>query len=102
MGLKYTREYNSVIYELVAGIKLIDKFYEFFEMSEAQWNALVNSEQDEIAKTLADDIFYALGLESHFQLGNGFIKYLAYENCIDIHNVENMVYRVNLIDTPKC
>ena len=102
MGLKYTREYKTVIYELAIGIKHIDKFYEFLEMSQNQWNTLVNSEQDEITQTLADDIFYALGLESQFQLGSGFIKYLAYENCIDVHNSENKVFRINLIDTPIC
>jgi hypothetical protein len=97
MGLKYTREYKQLIDELAFSIIGIDKFYEFFEMDENQWKALDNSEQKEIAKTLADDIFYALGLESEFQLNNGFIKYLAYENCIDVYTTADNVIKISLI-----
>lgn len=96
MGLKYSREYTEIIAEIAAGIPTIDNFYEFFDMNETIWSEIAYDEQQEILKTLADDLFYSLGINKTVELGNGSIKYLIYENCIEIHNLKNEIFRINL------
>ena len=98
MGLKYTRDYKDINEELVGGIKLIDNFYEFFDMTSEDWTSISDDEQFEVIKTLADDVFFALGSEGEVTLGNGFIKYNSSEHLINIFINEKSIYFINLLD----
>lgn len=96
MGLKFTREYDEIIDDFAEGIKNFNNFYEFLNMDENIWNEMPQEQQQEIIKTLADDLFYALGNDKIIDLGSDIIKYLSYENCIVISNSRNEVFRINL------
>ena len=84
MGIKYLRKYSDIEEELTLGIMEIDKFYDIFEISTEEWQSLSEIEKKECAKTLADDIFYGLGEETHHNLGAASINYIQRDNLIKI------------------
>mgnify|MGYP000088418602 CR=1 FL=1 len=75
MGVKHGRPYKDIMVELMDAIKLIGKFYEFFEMNSSEWEKLNEEEQSEVLEALADDVFYGLGTNSAMPVGNGLIIY---------------------------
>ena len=91
MGVKYYKEYVQIIEELASGLMRIDGFYEFFDMALEDWN--LSSKEDRIgfAKTMADDLFYALGSDTKIELGSGAIKYIQEEAVIKIFNKNTFV-----------
>jgi hypothetical protein len=97
MGIKYAREYKKIIDELALAIQKIDGFYEFFEMSKEEWNLIDDSEKQECAKTLADDIFYGLGEESNLWVGQGSIIYYKDKSVIEIFNKNTKIDSISLI-----
>jgi hypothetical protein len=98
MGIKYTREYKTIIDELTLSIMQIDNFYEFFEMSVEDWKLMEDSEKKECARTLADDIFYGLGEESNLEVGQGVVNYNKEREVIEVINKNTSINSVRLID----
>jgi carbamate kinase len=88
MGLRFTREFKRIIEELTEAILKIDNFYQFFEMSKQEWLALTEEEQKEVAKTLADDVFYALGMDPKVEICGGIIEFLKENNIIQVSSKE--------------
>ncbi|MDP4088549.1 MAG: hypothetical protein Q8930_04660 [Bacillota bacterium] len=96
MALSYTREYKRIIDELAEGILKIHKFYEFFEMEERDWNQLSHDEKCECAKTLADDVFYALGRESFMNMCDSIIQYDEGKGLIAILEKDKVLEKIYL------
>ena len=97
MGLKFTKEYKEIIAELLDGIYLIEDFYNFFDMDNSDWNEMSETEKKELAKTLSDDIFYALESDPTVFIGKGSVKYNKMNSEILIFNEDNLVKTVSLV-----
>jgi xylose isomerase len=96
MGLRFTREFKRIIDELSEGILKIDSFYELFEMTEKEWVCLSDEEKKECARTLADDIFYALGMDPIVEVAQGQVQYYRKENTIKVTSKENILGLIQL------
>lgn len=96
MGLKFTRDFKRIIDELTESILKIHSFYQFFEMSEEEWLGLGEDEKRECARTLADDVFYALGVDPIVEISEGVIEYYKSNNFIQITSKNNIVGIVKL------
>lgn len=77
MGVKYGREYEDIITELVKALESLEGINEFFSMDDAEWTSLETDERMDCIKTLADDVIYALGDDKSFAVGKG---HLVYDN----------------------
>jgi hypothetical protein len=86
MGVKFNREYEDIVKDMVEAIVAIDDFYTFFDMSEKDWRGLDQEERVECAKTLADDLFYSLGADPEIEIGTAKLQYDA------SHHILKMVY----------
>lgn len=95
MGVKFAREYDEIILDLTAAIQEVEQFYEAFEMDRVTWDDLAKEEQTECVRTLADDIFYGLGMEATLHVGKGIIHYDGRKHVITVNDGEkciNIVY----------
>lgn len=97
MGVKFAREYRDIISDLIEGIKNVDVFYDFFEMTQNEWNELTEEEQTDCVRTLADDVFYGLGTNTNLDLGKGRVFYDPNHHKIKVFNGENVVHVINLV-----
>jgi hypothetical protein len=97
MGVKFGREYNDIIEDLTAAIHKINQVYEFFEMSQADWDALDQEEQKECIKTLADDVFYALGSQSSMEIAQGAAVYDKQKHVITVNQGNQIITIVKLV-----
>lgn len=61
MGVKFNREYQDIIDEMIPAIASIEDCHMFFDMTLEEWSALEDQEKVECMRTLADDLFYGLG-----------------------------------------
>lgn len=75
MGIKYTKDYEQIIDQLSEAISRVHHFYEVIDMTEADWRTLEEAEQKECIRTIADDLFYALGSDPQIEIGSGSIEY---------------------------
>ena len=96
MGLKYTKEYTSILNELATTLESMENLYEHLEMTIEDWEPLTKQEQLEILNTLSDDIFYALGIENKYKIGNQVIKYNDESKSLDIFINEKLHHSISL------
>ena len=96
MGLKYTKEYTSILNELTTALENMENLYEHLEMTLEDWQPLTKQEQLEILNTLSDDIFYALGIENKYIIGNQVIKYNEESKSLDIFTNQQLQYSISL------
>ena len=97
MGVKFAREYEDIVRDLSEAIQRIDSFYEFFYMSDEDWGKLPDEEQQECIKTLADDIFFALGSSKQVEVGEGSVRYNSEKHILKVQDGRNIVTVVNLV-----
>lgn len=97
MGVKFTREYQNIISDLVDLLVDINDIYTFFEMPENIWKYLGKAKKRSYIETLADDLFFALGSEAEFNIGSGKIIYNKKEHILEILDNENEIGSINLI-----
>lgn len=97
LGIKYNREYEDIITDLTKVIQNIDNFYEFVMLETDDWINLDKAEQYEIAKTIADDILFALGTENSLELGDCLIKYNAKMNVLEVYKQDKQVEFIKLV-----
>lgn len=98
MGVKFGREYKDIVNELGQALQRIDSFYQFFYMTDEEWEELSGGEQRQCVETLADDIFFALGSNNQVAVGKGgMIYYNATKHFIRVQAGQNLVTVVNLI-----
>ncbi|MBC8061371.1 MAG: hypothetical protein H7Y18_12010 [Clostridiaceae bacterium] len=96
MGLKHTREYTQIIDELTKVLESFVNLQELFQMNLKDWTLLSKDNQLEILSTLSDDIFYALGSENEYIIGNQKIKYNEENKSIDIFINEQLKSSISL------
>lgn len=96
MGVKFGREYNDIVNDLTTAIGQIRDCYDFFEMSEEDWTDMSSDEQAECLKTLADDVFFALGSDSTIQVGQGLLVYEKSKHIIKVDQGENIISLIQL------
>lgn len=97
MGLKFGREYTDIISDISLSLLEIEGLNDFFEMTDKEWNNISVKNKKEYVKTLADDIFYALGNENVLEVGKGSINYVKDDNAITIFNKDIKVNTISLI-----
>lgn len=97
VGVKFNREYQEIVDDLVQAIATIEDCFVFFEMEEHEWSELKKSEQLECIRTLADDVFYGLGQNENIQVGSGHLEYNKSKHIIKVHSKDSIVHIVNLI-----
>ncbi|MVP02546.1 hypothetical protein [Paenibacillus lutrae] len=97
MGIKFGREYEDIIVDLVKGLDRVDGIYDFFEMAQTDWEELPEEERQECLRTLADDIFYGLGSEPLLQVADAKVRYLKDKHLIQIDHEDQVVTIVRLI-----
>lgn len=97
IGVKFGREYNDIVDDLSEAIVQVDSFYDFLDMSEQDWNRLSEFDQKECLKTLADDVFFALGNQRKIKLGRGVVFYSQQKHIITVEDGQNVTIVVKLI-----
>lgn len=70
--------------------------YTVFEMTAEEWTAMESEEQSEVARTLADDIFYGLGAEPELAIGCGTISYDKERHILTVRDESSLVTVVHL------
>ena len=96
MGIKYIREYEQINDDLTKAILKIDDFYPLFEMNAEDWDEVSEKDKYYYTKTLADDIFYALGSENTLDIGNGSIIYDQNLQKITLYNGGTLICSIKL------
>ncbi|HEX7057715.1 MAG TPA: hypothetical protein VF260_11050 [Bacilli bacterium] len=97
MGVRFNREYADIVDELTAAIAQIADCHTAFEMSQSEWEELAEQEQKDTLRTLADDVFYALGAAPKMQVGSGKIEYDAGNHAIKVFADPQLVIVVKLV-----
>lgn len=69
MGVRFNREYEDILKDFTEALASIEDSAEFVEMDVAEWHQLKPSMRQEIAQTIADDLFFALGEDAIIDFG---------------------------------
>ncbi len=91
MGIKYGREYAEIIGELASALAQIDQMYTFFEMPEQIWLGMNADDRKECIRTMADDIFYGLGVEPMLRVGCGTVSHDAEKHVLKVSDGDRLV-----------
>ncbi|MEX2460450.1 MAG: hypothetical protein WD469_04000 [Paenibacillaceae bacterium] len=94
VGVKFAREYETIIVDLVQAIGEMKGCAEFIGIDSEQWVELDEADRTECLRTLADDIFYGLGTEPILRLGDGIISYDIRNHTIQVKYDHNKIIRV--------
>jgi len=97
VGVKFNREYKEILTDLTHAVSTIPDCHDFFEMNGADWQKLREDEKVELVQTLADDIFYGLGLDPQMEVGSGQIEYDPKNHVIKVTTDPQVVHIVRLI-----
>jgi len=96
MAISYTRSYDHILDDLSRALATVPKFYEAFEMEEADWHELPEGEREVCVRTLADDLFYLLGSEPAAEVGLGTAEYDSGHSIIKITADSQLVHVIAL------
>lgn len=96
MGIAFEREYNLIIRDLMDAIQKVDKFYEFFEMDQKDWDALGKEEQNDCIRAMSNDVLYGLGGQPVLQMGAGMVTYDREKGYIKVFDGENCTQIIQL------
>lgn len=96
MGVRYARDYSLIIEELAAALSTIEGASEFFGMDADDWSLIPAGDRQELFRTAADDIFYALGTEPSVSIGTGHVEYDGDRHIIKVVDVVK-VSKINLV-----
>jgi hypothetical protein len=94
VGVKFAREYEPIIADLVQAIGEMEGCAELLEIEPEQWVGLDEDERQECLRTLADDIFYGLGSEPVLPFGDGLITYDRIKHTIHIKYADDKIIRI--------
>jgi hypothetical protein len=98
VGVKFAREYETIITDLVQAIGEMKGCAELLEIDAEQWAELEEEDRAECLRTLADDIFYGLGSEPVMPFGDGLIAYDAGKHMIQVkYGGDKVIRLVHLI-----
>lgn len=96
MAIRYTREYDLILDDLSQALVTVPEFFDAFEMNENEWRELSEDEQAVCVRTLADDVFYALGADPEVPVGTGAAYYDAAHSVIRVEATAHLVHVVSL------
>lgn len=96
MAVRYKREYEDIIGDMVSGLKELDQAYIFLEIGREAWDKLGSDLQDECYKTMSHDIIYSLGFDSSLDVGKGSAEYDSDLAIIKIYDGDNCIHVINL------
>jgi hypothetical protein len=96
MNIRYTRDYDKILDDMSQAISTIPQFYETFEMGNEEWSGLTDNEKAVCLRTLADDVFYALGSDPLAEVGPGSAEYDRGHDIIKITAGPQLVHVVTL------
>ena len=82
MGVRFNREYAAILADLSTVLAELPACAEFVEMSQLDWLKLSPKTRKEMAETIADDLFYALGDEPTITFGN-----LTIQHDVALHRI---------------
>jgi hypothetical protein len=99
MALSYNREYDRILDDLSRAIETVPRFYEMFEMDGDEWSELSKEEREVCVRTLADDVFYALGSEPSAEIGEGTAEYDGARRVIKIVAGPQLVHVIPLLES---
>jgi hypothetical protein len=94
VGVKFAREYEVIIEDLVQAIGEMPGCADLLEIDPEQWVELEEADRAECLRTLADDIFYGLGSEPVLPLGDGVITYDPSNHIIQVKYEDDKVIRI--------
>lgn len=94
MGVKFAKEYETIIADLVQAIEEMPGCAELLEIDPGQWVELDEIDRAECLRTLADDIFYGLGTESVLPFGDGVITYDSSNHIIQVKYAAEKIIRI--------
>jgi hypothetical protein len=97
MGVKFGREYEDIMQELSGALVRMDKVNDSFEMSFEDWEQLEEEERLECIRTLADDLFYALGADPVMYIGGGKVMYDREHHIIKLAITDKEVQLIYLV-----
>jgi hypothetical protein len=89
LGVRFNREYEDILLDFSAALAELEDSAAFVEMSIADWRKLKPKERIEIAQTVADDLFFALGDEPVLSFGDTQVVY------------DNQLHRLSIIKSDK-
>lgn len=96
MSIRYTRDYAKILDDLSLAISTVPQFYETFEMDDGEWSGLADKEKAVCLRTLADDVFYALGSLNATEIGSGLAEYDSGRGIIKVTASTQLVHVVAL------
>lgn len=82
MGVKHGRDYELILADLTEAVARIPDSYLFFEMERLEWAGLSDEERAEVHEALAEDLFFALGMEPVISVGSAVVLYNP-----DVHRI---------------
>ncbi len=97
MGVRFGREYQDIITDFSDALSRIPDCYECFEMTDEDWQQLEHEERDSYVRTLADDLFYGLGVDPEIQVGSGEIRHDPSRHVLQVTTPDGVVQIVRLI-----
>lgn len=98
MGVKFGREYAAIISEFSQALGPVDGIGAFLEMDAGEWEALGSEGQIDCIRTIADDLFYALGAEKEVSIGSARIVYDELHHRIRIYYADGSDRDISLTD----
>ncbi|GAB2694124.1 hypothetical protein ACFQWB_02925 [Paenibacillus thermoaerophilus] len=97
MGVKHAREYRDIHKELTEALTQVREMHEFFEMTQSDWDELSKQERLECVRTMADDVFYALGTDPVIEIGRGSVTHDPARYLLLVRNENRLLATIHLI-----
>lgn len=97
MGVKFGREYKDIMQELSNALVRMNNVHDSFEMGVEEWGQLEEEEQLECIRTLADDLFYALGADPVMYIGAAKVIYDREHHIIKLAITDKEVQLIYLV-----
>jgi hypothetical protein len=98
MGVRYGRSYAAIITELAQALGPIEAICAFVGMEPGEWEALDPVGQAACVRTIADDLFYALGTEKEIPIGSARVFYDELHHRIRVRYADAKETDIYLID----
>jgi len=98
MGVKFGREYAAIIAEFSQALGPVEAVASFLSMDAEAWEALGDAGRMDCIRTVADDLFYALGAEKEVSIGSARILYDELHHRIRVHYAGGSEVDIDLTD----
>jgi hypothetical protein len=98
MGVKFGREYAAIISEFAQALGPIEEMCVFLGMDAGEWEVLGDTGRFDCIRTIADDLFYALGTEKEVSVGPARIVYDELHHRIRVYYADGSDRDISLID----